>query len=241
MAASAIASGPAICGTSSHQASTEAACMGVWTASTRTSSRPPLAARLPAAPGHRARTARVCWGAGTERRTALRRRPARPEPRVRRPRPPSHRGEAPSRAEDAHRLLHGARGVLGEHQAVPADHGIELPVLREDVALIEDGDSSAGATVLVLEDTHDFEVADGTLGAASAGGTPKGRTVRAFNSHPQGGGPRNRTWRCGFGDHRVTDTPVPRGHRIVGATSSGATPAAGAAGFQSGGPAGTLS
>jgi hypothetical protein len=25
------------------------------------------------------------------------------------------------------------------------------------------------------------------------------------------GGPRNRTWRCGFGDHRVTDTPVPRG------------------------------
>src|ERR1035437_10167537 len=29
------------------------------------------------------------------------------------------------------------------------------------------------------------------------------------------GGPRNRTWRCGFGDHRVTDTPVPRGGRIV--------------------------
>ena len=25
------------------------------------------------------------------------------------------------------------------------------------------------------------------------------------------GGPRSRTSRCGFGDHRVTDTPVPRG------------------------------
>ena len=30
---------------------------------------------------------------------------------------------------------------------------------------------------------------------------------------PASGGPRNRTWRCGFGDHRVTDTPVPRGNR----------------------------
>jgi hypothetical protein len=29
------------------------------------------------------------------------------------------------------------------------------------------------------------------------------------------GGPRNRTWRCGFGDHRVTDTPVPRANRIL--------------------------
>src|SRR4051794_38651837 len=28
---------------------------------------------------------------------------------------------------------------------------------------------------------------------------------------PDSGGPRNRTWRCGFGDRRVTDTPVPRG------------------------------
>jgi len=27
------------------------------------------------------------------------------------------------------------------------------------------------------------------------------------------GGPRNRTWRCGFGDRRVTDTPVPRAAR----------------------------
>ncbi len=39
----------------------------------------------------------------------------------------------------------------------------------------------------------------------------------AFTGNPPSGGPRNRTWRCGFGDHRVTDTPVPRGARIVGA------------------------
>ncbi len=35
------------------------------------------------------------------------------------------------------------------------------------------------------------------------------------------GGPRSRTWRNGFGDHRVTDTPVPRGRRIVGAARTG--------------------
>ena len=32
----------------------------------------------------------------------------------------------------------------------------------------------------------------------------------------QSGGPRNRTWRCGFGDHRVTDTPVPQKCRFAG-------------------------
>src|SRR4051794_41432250 len=31
--------------------------------------------------------------------------------------------------------------------------------------------------------------------------------------YDRNGGPRNRTWRCGFGDRRVTETPVPRGQR----------------------------
>ena len=31
-----------------------------------------------------------------------------------------------------------------------------------------------------------------------------------FRTAAGNGGPRNRTWRCGFGDRRVTDTPVPR-------------------------------
>ena len=34
------------------------------------------------------------------------------------------------------------------------------------------------------------------------------------------GGPRNRTWRCGFGDHRVTDTPVPQAAGILGAAGA---------------------
>ena len=33
---------------------------------------------------------------------------------------------------------------------------------------------------------------------------------------PASGGPRNRTWRCGFGDRRVTDTPVPQKCRLAG-------------------------
>jgi hypothetical protein len=39
-------------------------------------------------------------------------------------------------------------------------------------------------------------------------------TIRGNTCKPglrRNGGPRNRTWRCGFGDHRVTDTPVPHG------------------------------
>ena len=44
-----------------------------------------------------------------------------------------------------------------------------------------------------------------------------GLTVHSFGSIAGSGGPRNRTWRCGFGDHRVTDTPVPRGLQILGA------------------------
>src|SRR5271154_3957605 len=46
--------------------------------------------------------------------------------------------------------------------------------------------------------------------------SPKARSTRLRHGTASGG-PRNRTWRCGFGDHRVTDTPVPRGHGIVGA------------------------
>ena len=47
------------------------------------------------------------------------------------------------------------------------------------------------------------------------------------------GGPRNRTWRCGFGDRRVTDTPVPlasghctngRGRRCVTPPGGGRAP-----------------
>ena len=35
-------------------------------------------------------------------------------------------------------------------------------------------------------------------------------------AHLRSGEPRSRTSRCGFGDRRVTDTPVPRGAAILG-------------------------
>ena len=43
------------------------------------------------------------------------------------------------------------------------------------------------------------------------------------------GGPRNRTWRCGFGDRRVTDTPVPlaSGHCTNGRGRRRVTPRGG--------------
>jgi hypothetical protein len=41
---------------------------------------------------------------------------------------------------------------------------------------------------------------------------------RRAGQYRRDGGPRNRTWRCGFGDRRVTDTPVPLGLRSLGAS-----------------------
>ena len=43
------------------------------------------------------------------------------------------------------------------------------------------------------------------------------RIPRSMQRIRPSGGPRNRTWRCGFGDRRVTDTPVPLRRRILGA------------------------
>ena len=48
------------------------------------------------------------------------------------------------------------------------------------------------------------------------------RIPRSMQRIRPSGGPRNRTWRCGFGDRRVTDTPVPqRRLRIVAAGARG--------------------
>src|SRR4051812_12073988 len=57
------------------------------------------------------------------------------------------------------------------------------------------------------------------------------RRELGFRRYAGSGGPRNRTWRCGFGDRRVTDTPVPRGQAAIVRTAR-ATPRGG------GGPAG---
>jgi hypothetical protein len=51
------------------------------------------------------------------------------------------------------------------------------------------------------------------LAEGAGGGRRRGRGPAggAGSRGVASGGPRNRTWRCGFGDRRVSDTPVPRG------------------------------
>ena len=79
--------------------------------------------------------------------------------------------------------------------------------------------------VLGIEASRSERIPADRCGSQPAPASPRNRLCKAKRPRFPGpflsGGPRSRTSRCGFGDHRVTDTPVPRGARIVGAPTQG--------------------
>ena len=126
------------------------------------------------------------------------------------------RGSARRRLEHETRKLeaHGVP-VLTRRTLVrgPRGHGHELHVAQAPQSRCRDGAPQRRA-----------RPAPAGAGAAGADGwRTAARAARpaAASARPSSGGPRSRTSRCGFGDRRVTDTPVPEGRRTVASRRAG--------------------